>query len=280
MKILVTGATGKVGSEVAKLLLHKDVEVVIGGRDERKVREFFNDGFEYRYFDAYKPETYDALTGIERMFLLGTEGKESVEYWKKIIDTAASKNIKHIVFLSSLGAEFTVDRPQRLIELYLQQSGMTTTILRPNFFFQNFSTDDVASIRMGKISLPCGNWKTSFVDTRDIAAIAVQSLLSSQPVTSTINITGSESLDYFEVAAIFSSVLNKEVTYENPSEEEYEKELVSEGTSEASVKSILWLYESVREGRWSIISNDFKNVVHRNPVLLRDFVSEYKEVWM
>jgi len=76
MKILVTGATGKVGSEIAKLLLKEDVQVAIGGRDEKKVMEYFNDVFEYRYFDAYKPETFDILTGIERMFLLGMEGKE------------------------------------------------------------------------------------------------------------------------------------------------------------------------------------------------------------
>src|SRR4030095_7933054 len=150
-----------------RFLLKHDVDVVIGGREKEKVEKLFQWNFTFRYFDGYKPETYSAATeGITKMFLLGTEGASSVEYWKKIIDQAKSSGMEQIVFLSSLGSEFAPDRPQFLVETYLRQSGISSTILHPNFFFQNFSTDDVDDIRNGKIFWPCGNGKISFVDTR------------------------------------------------------------------------------------------------------------------
>lgn len=280
MKILITGATGKVGSEIAKALMKENADVVVAGRSKEKIIEILGKGVEFRSFDAYDPDTYSSmLEGIDKMFLLGTEGHDSVEKWKMIVDEAKLKGVKQVVFLSSLGSEYAENRPQRLIELYLQESGIAFTILRPNFFFQNFSVDDIEFIRSGKIFLPCGKGKTSFVDTRDIAAVAVAAFLSSSLNNQMIPITGSEALDYFEVASIFSEVLGRPIVYENPSNDDYAAVQRADGETEQAIKSYLWLYNSVAEGKWEMVADDFKKVTGRNPILLKEFAQEFKHVW-
>jgi uncharacterized protein YbjT (DUF2867 family) len=199
--------------------------------------------------------------------------------WKLFIDEALRCGVQHFSFLSSMGAELKTDRPQRLVELHLQQSGINYTILRPNFFFQNFSTDEADSIRQGEIFLPCGNGKTSFVDTRDIADVAAMELLRENPVSRIINITGCESLDHFEVADVFSEVLGRKITSTNPSNELYTDAMKKEGLSEGSIKGLLWLYDTVKDGKWSTISDDFENVTGRKPTRLKQFVQDYRNRW-
>ena len=280
MKILITAPTGKVGSEIARSLIKLNIPFIAAGRDNNKIVSSLGSGFEFRHFDVNKADTYGAMMDeVERMFLLGTEGIDSVTKWEKIIDQAVLQKVKHIVFLSSLGAEFVPNRPQRLIELYLQQSGIAFTILRPNFFFQNFSTDDAPSIRNGEIFLPCDDGKISFVDTRDIAAVALAALLTQALNSKTVPITGPASIDHFEVASIFSEVLNKRVTYVNPTNEKYAASLEKEGADQNLISSLLWLYDTVKKNQWAPVHTDFENFIGRKPIELSAFVKDYKEVW-
>jgi uncharacterized protein YbjT (DUF2867 family) len=75
MKILVTGASGKVGSEVARSLLRQNATVLLAGRDVIRTVTIFHGACPVRLFDAYQPDTWPGvLDGIDRLFLLGTEG--------------------------------------------------------------------------------------------------------------------------------------------------------------------------------------------------------------
>src|SRR5262245_37377750 len=102
MKILVSGATGKAGSEIAKALVKNKASVIVADRDVIKAATIFNGQCPVVRFDAYQVEPSSRVfEGLDKFFLLGTEGASSTESWKKIIDSAVSNGVRHIVFLSS-----------------------------------------------------------------------------------------------------------------------------------------------------------------------------------
>jgi uncharacterized protein YbjT (DUF2867 family) len=81
--------------------------------------------------------------------------------------------VDHIVFISALGVDQNEEAPLRIIERHLMNSGVNHTIIRPNFFMENFSTGFIAPmIAQGGVFLAAGDGKTSFISTRDIAEAA------------------------------------------------------------------------------------------------------------
>lgn len=202
--ILVTGATGNVGSEVVKCLAEKRAQFKVLTRKE---------------FDFEKPETFSpAVQGVEKLFLVRPPSIADVDRcFKPLIETAKVSGVKHIVFLSLLGAEKNRIVPHRKIEDIILGSGISSTFLRASFFMQNLSTTHAPDIReKDEIMVPAGNGKTSFIDVRDIAAVAAKALTDSGYENEAYSLTGDEALTYSDVAEILSRVLGRKIVYRKP----------------------------------------------------------------
>ena len=133
---------------------------------------------EVQRFDAADPDTYAALDGRQRMFLLWPPGTDVQRDVKPVIEAAAARGVRQVVFLSILGAERIRVVPHRRVEQMLEASGMDWVFLRASYFMQNLSGVHRDDIRLrNEIFLPAGNGKTSFVDVRDVAGVAVHALL-------------------------------------------------------------------------------------------------------
>jgi uncharacterized protein YbjT (DUF2867 family) len=177
--ILVTGATGTIGRDVAKRLSQKGAPVRAGVRDQAKARKQFGPEIALATFDFKDAASFaDALDGVEKLFLLPPLMPNQVEVTNGFVDAAKHAGVRHIAKLSAVGADtdppFTFGKWHAAGEQYIRKSGLVFTFFRPNSFMQNFIT--YFPPRGGVIYLPRGNGKASFVDTRDIAAIAAQVL--------------------------------------------------------------------------------------------------------
>ncbi|UOQ53152.1 SDR family oxidoreductase [Hymenobacter cellulosivorans] len=246
--ILVTGATGNVGSELIKALANRGLTVRAGVHSIIKGDRLkhLNPEVQLVEIDYSKPETlHVALTGVERLCLITPFSEDQVEVAKRTIDAAKQAGVQYIIRLSAAGADaepgIQLGRWHREIERYLEQSGIAYTILRPGSFMQNFCNYNADTIcQEGKIYMPLGEGQVSYIDVRDIAATAAH-ILSTDTAPyqgQAYELTGPAALSTAEVAAAISEATGRPVQYVNVPEE-----AVRQGMAEAPA----WMRDAMLE---------------------------------
>jgi uncharacterized protein YbjT (DUF2867 family) len=176
-RILVTGATGNVGLEVVRLLHEQGYQVRTAVRSHTSSSISLPTDIECVTFDFKQPQTFEqAFLGITTLFLVRPPAISRMKkYIYPAIAAAKAAGVGHIVFLSLLGAERLTIVPHAQIEAYIKSIGLSYTFLRASFFMQNLSTIHREDIRdSSEIFVPAGKGKTSFIDVRDIAEVAVK----------------------------------------------------------------------------------------------------------
>ena len=180
--ILVTGATGNVGSEVIKQLssVTRDVNIKAAVHSVEKVKKVQEDDrVEAVQIDYNKPETLAAaFKDADKLFLLTHDSPKSAEHASNLVAEVKKAGIRHIVKQSVMGADLKADvetmRLQCQAEKIIEKSGIPFTFLRPNEFMQNFINFHSPSIKSNNaFYVPLGDAKVSLVDIRDMAAVAV-----------------------------------------------------------------------------------------------------------
>ena len=279
--ILVTTPNGKVGREVAKQLLAQDREVRLAAHTVEKAQRAFPDepNLDIIPFDFADEESVRAsLRDVDAIYL-ASPGEGDVEAMSRTTDLAKDAGVNRIVRLSAMGVEGS-DNPLRRIEQHIEASGLTWTHLRPNWFMQNFSTTNAASIReKGVLAEPAGDAKTSFIDTRDIAAVGVKALTQEGHHGQAYALTGERAYSRYEVAEILSQATGKEVRYEPLSEEAFQERMRQAGMPEAYLELMTNLYSAVRAGYTAEVTDTFERVMGRAPTSLERFARDHKEVW-
>src|SRR5256714_10537716 len=214
--ILVTGATGTIGRDVARQVSGKGVPVRAGVRDKAKARKQFGADIAAVSFDFEDEKTFSgALEGIEKVFLLPPLLPNQLKVMNAFVDAAKRTGVCHIVKLSAIGVDDerrpTAIKGHAANEQHIRESGLAFTFLRPNSFMQNFIT--YFPPRNGAIYLPWGNGTASFVDTRDIASVAAKALTSDGHEGKIYTLTGPATLGIAEVALILSEVAGRGFKY-------------------------------------------------------------------
>lgn len=177
--ILVTGATGNIGSEVVRLLRERGQRMRVLVRDARKLAS--TDGVEAVVGDLSRPETLPpALDGVTALFLMG-HANELPEITANVLRAAQQSPLRHVVLISSSTVyaepEIALGRWHREAEDLLKASGLTYTLLRPGYFSSNAGMWWAGSIRaQGAVYLQPSRARTAPIDPRDIAAVAAIAL--------------------------------------------------------------------------------------------------------
>jgi uncharacterized protein YbjT (DUF2867 family) len=288
--ILVTGATGTVGSEVVRQLLTAKVErgyedmIVKAAARSANDNTFSNLGVQAVQLDYNNPDTLStALRGVDKLFLLTPFQSNMVDLTSNLVNEAKKAGVKYIVKQSVLGADaepgITSSRLHRQAEKVIEESGIPFTFLRPNFFMQNFVTFYSNFIKtQGAFYVPAGDAKASFVDVRDIAAVAVQALGKndeSKHIGKACDITGAEPLSYGEAAEILSKELAKKVNYVNISDEDARKGMKDMGADEWTINSMIELFGITRAGYLSEISPAVEEITGNKPITFSQFARDY-----
>lgn len=279
--ILVTGATGNVGGEVLRGLLELGLPVRAAVTDPTRARETLPTNADIMRFDFTDSSTFGlALEGVTRVFLMRPPVMGDPKVFQPFLEALKFINVEQVVFLSLLGAQGNPVVPHRKLELAIEKLELPHVFLRPSFFLQNLSTTHLQDIlERNDLFVPAGNGRTSFIDARDIAAVAVRALSVPHIVNGGIDLTGAEALTYSEVAAVFSEVLGRRITYSNPTPPRFGLEMQKRGMKPEFVNVMILIYNTNRFGLAARVTNDVERILGRKPLTVGDFVQDFRHLF-
>ena len=277
--IFVTGASGILGRAIVPALSRAGLLVRQGLRDTQKAPEA---GVEAVRLDYGDPTTLGtALSGAGGMLLMAPSlDPDAPAKLGPLVERAKDAGVSHIVFISAFGVNHNEQAPLRIVEHLVMNSGVPYTILRPNFFMENFSAGFLAGAIKGQngIFLAAGDGKTSFISTEDIAAVVATAF--SAPLTGQeLDLTGTEALDHSEAAAVLSEVSGRQIVYHPLTEEQMEAGARAAGVPEQAIGYLMVLYGVVRAGYAAGVAGEVERVLHRRPLTFREFAQRNAAVW-
>ena len=262
-KILVIGGKGKTGRKVAECLTKHDQIVRIGSRSESPS------------FDWQDPSAWSAaLEGMDKVYItfqpdLAVPG--ALEAIEGLTKEAKRSGIKKLVLLSGKG-----EREAELCEQVVIHSGIDYTIVRASWFNQNFSESFFLDpIIAGHVALPQAEVKVPYVDTDDIAEVAVAALLHEEHNGQIYELTGSELLTFKEVIEQISMATGRNIGFTSISLNAYTKMLEEFKVPEDYIWLINYLFtEVLGDTRNSVVTNDIEKVLGRKAKDFSEYVLE------
>ena len=232
-------------------------------------------------FDFADQATYAAaLDGVDRVFLMRPPAISDVKrYLRPFIRAIADRQMRQVVFLSLMGVNRVM--PHWQVERDLHDARVPHTLVRPAFFTQNLSTAYREEVRVNhRIRLPAGSGRTSFVDTRDVAAVIVLALRDPDSHAGrAYTITGARAWSYSEVAALLTAELGLPVRYERVGFLRYRKELLAEDLPTAYVRVQLLINAVARLGLAGKTNPTFRRLTGRDPIALPESIHFLRDAW-
>ena len=278
--VLITGMRGKTGRHVAKILSQQQGIAVRGaGRD---IASLDAPGLTAVRFDWDDPHTWPAaVAGVTAIYLVKPKTADPARSVAHFLKSA--KPIERIVLLSEIDAghrdEATDERKvERLIEALPTQ----WTILRPNWFMQNFAEPGffLEGLRdSGEITLPAAGQKVSFVDTRDIAEVAAAALLKPGHAGKHYTLTGPEALTFAEALRQIGRAAGHLIHHDDPPLDHYLNTLAEKGTPQKAIDYYRRIYGCIQQSRAAVVSPDVEHVTGHRPRGFSGFVDENRALW-
>lgn len=217
-KILVTGATGNVGSGLVASLVGKGADIRGLAHSEERAGAVREAGAEAVVGDLAEPGSLNAaFEGVDVAFILTPGSENQVELARNAIDAAKGAGIGRLVRMSAFipepALETTLGRQHREIEQLVADSGVPYTILRPTFFMQNIMGAAQTVAADNVMYWPFGEGRVGMPDVRDIVDVAAEVLTSSGHEGKTYTITGPASISMDDAAAALTDALGREIRY-------------------------------------------------------------------
>ena len=278
--MLVTGATGTVGRAVVAELVAAGQPVRAAVRDPEAAT--VPAGVEHVYLDFDDPATAaPALDGVDRLFLMRPPAISDVRMaLEPLVRAARAVGVRRVVVLSVMGVNPAL--PHWRMERMVAAAGLSSTALRPAYFSQNLLSAFGAEIReRSQLRLAAGNGRVSFIDTRDIAAVAARVLTDPDAVPQRVlTLTGPAALTFGEVAALLAAELGRPVTYVRQGLLERHRELRSRGAETAYIWVQLAIDATTRLGLARKLSPDVSTVLARPATSLQSFIHDHRDTWL
>ena len=278
--ILVTGATGKTGGEVARQLESAHVSFRALVRDAEKAAPVSALGAELVVGDiADKDFLSTALTGIDKAFLVMPNNEEQLVLEKAFTDACVAAGVQHLVYLSSLESvpesKNPITQNHVAAQDYIRESGMSWTLMRPTFFMQNFETYAPRIKEAGQIVMPVGSGTVSATDLRDVGEVILEVLTKPGHENKSYDLTGPELLTFSDIAKQFSRVLGTTVEFIDQPMEEFADLLRTIGLSEWRVDAVCKELEAIGAGVVDHTTDTIEELLGRPPISLEQYIGDH-----
>jgi uncharacterized protein YbjT (DUF2867 family) len=260
--VLVLGGTGKTGCRIVERLQARGVGVRIGSRSAAPP-------FEWEDRATWGP----ALAGASAVYVsyypdLAVPG--APEAVGALAEQAREQGVERLVLLSGRGEE----EAQRA-EQVVQATGVEWTVVRCSWFNQNFSEDYLLEpILGGEVALPAGEVPEPFVDTEDIADVAVAALTEPGHSGRVYELTGPRLLTFAEAIAEIGRGTGRELRSVPISVEEYAAGAAEHGLPEDVIGLVQYLFSEVLDGRNAQLADGVQQALGREPRDFADYVRE------
>ena len=277
--ILITGATGKVGSEAARLLAarHQPTRALV--RDPSRAPD---GDVEIATGDFDRPDTLDAaMRGVDTVLLVSpaVPAQEIA-----IIDSAARQGVSHVIKVTSkASADSPVGRRrgQAEIEAHLEAAGLAYTLLRANAYMQNLLALAPVIKQTNGFLMSAGDGQVGMIDARDVAATAAAiAIAPKEHAGQTYWLTGPGLITYTDIAEELSAALGHPVEYRQISPAEHRAAMVQAGTPEAVATSNAQAFGLIAEGDAAWLSDDVKSITGTAPRPLHTFIADHVQAFI
>lgn len=282
--ILITGATGKAGGELARQLTDADVPFSAIVRNPEKAAELQDMEADVVFGDLEDREFLSrAMAGIETAVLVMPNVENQLEVEKQFIDVAAEAGVQHILYFSSLesvpGATNPITSIHVATEEHLRASGVAWTMIRPAFFMQTFVASAPRIKASGNIVLPLGSADICATDLRDVAAVMVKVLTEPGHEGKSYDLTGPELLTMEEIAARFTKVLGKEFKYIDLPLPAF-KEALGKVYNEWRVNAVAMELNSIANGSLDHTTDTVQELLGRAPNSIDKFIADHADLFV
>lgn len=277
-EMAVTGATGGLGSRVARLLAAREVPQRLLVRDPSRAPALDRASvIEATYEDGAAMRA--ALAGVRTLFLVsGHEARGRMDLHLSAVRAAAGAGVERVVYTSFMGAApratFPFARDHHLTEQAVMDAGMHLTALRNSLYA------DVVPFFVGEDDVvrgPAGAGRVAWVTRDDVARVAVAALLDDSHADRVYDVSGPEPLDLHETCAVLSDVVGRPVRYVAESVEEARASRA--GADEYLVEGWIGSYAAVATGETSVTSHTVEALTGRPPTGLREYLDGDPDGW-
>ena len=278
--ILVTGATGRIGGSAAKALVNAEIPFRVFVRDAEKFALSDNANVDVVVGDMQNTDDIRrAVDGVDKALLVSANGEQQASMEMSFAREAAAAGVSHIIKISSMEAapDAVATFPQLHfeIETFIKTLNIDWTMVRPNFFMQNMLLFAGCIKNANLFALPLGAAKTGMLDAADVGEYCAALLQQSGHEGQTYEVTGSELLDFHEVALRMSAVVGKEIRYIDQDPEEFRKVLGQFIQSQWHLDGVCGLFAEIADHSLEKITTTMADTLGREPVSLEDFTATY-----
>jgi NAD(P)H dehydrogenase (quinone) len=251
-RVLVTGATGKVGSAlVSRLRRESSVDVIAGVRSPQKATSL---GVPTVRLDFDRVETLEpAMQDIDTVFMMTGYTVDMFRQSKAFLNAARTAGVKHIIHLGACGGDDTQVAHwgwQQFVERYIEWAGFSFTHLRPDIFMQNLlGYGGSRPVSSGVIQHYVGDARISWVDCDDVADVAAICIVNKAEHMGATYRLASDNKTFFEVASELSTVLGKPIVYEARPAAEFLAKVLAAGADHAYMHSAYENYAEYSAGK-------------------------------
>lgn len=270
MKMLVTGATGKLGTKVVETLL-KTIPVeqlAVSVRNQEKAEGLRARGVEVRQGDFDRPETLDSsFSGIDRLLIISADGDNEtrIRQHSDAVDAAERAGVKFIAYTSIANAKESKNclaLTHKATEEAILKTGIPYSFLRNNWYLEN----EISSIQGVLAGAPwvtsAGNGKVGWALQQEYAEVAA-TVLSGNGHENTIYELSGKLLTQEEIASSLGSVLGKEVPVQQVDDDTYADIMKGAGLPDFLTSMLVDIQKDIRENTLEVESNDFEKLLGR-----------------
>jgi uncharacterized protein YbjT (DUF2867 family) len=271
-RVLVTGATGKIGSRlVPRLAAYHDIAVRAFVRGAEKAAPLLASGAELVLGHLEDPRSVRiAVEAIDTVVLITPATPYAAGQASSVLTAARAAGVRKIVrvsvFKAALDGPAAITRLHGSTDLEIQDSGLTYTILRPPFFMQNLllmTADSIA--REGRLHFGAGDGKLGMIDLRDIADCVERCVVSEAYDNQVFTLTGPESIGFHDIASRLGEILARAVQYIPVPPEAFARSIRAMGMGEWYAQVMGDLCRAYGENWGNLITNSVAGITGRAP---------------
>lgn len=270
MKIMVTGATGRLGSKIVDVLL-KTVpadQLAVSVRNPEKAEGLLAKGVEVRHGDFDHPETLDeAFKGVDRLLIISADGDNElrIRQHTQAVEAAARAKVGFIAYTSIANATESKNMlapPHQAAEKAILLTGIPYAFLRNNWYLENELSGIKGVLAGAPWVTSAGNGKVGWALQQEYAEAAAAVLSGTGHENKIYELSG-KLLTQDELAAALGSALNKEVPVQHVDDATYSEIMKSAGLPEFLLPLVTGIQKSIREGTLAVESTDFEKLLGR-----------------
>lgn len=280
--ILVTGATGQLGSAIVNNLLLQvsPSEIAVLVRDEEKAKELKSKGVQIRIGDYKNPNSLvNAFKDVEKLILISSNDfNDRIGQHKNAIDAAKKAGVKHIIYTSmsmndietSPLKPFLADHYET--EDYIKNNGFTYTMMQHSLYL------DVLPMFIGEqvletgVFFPAGEGRVAYASRTDLAEAIAKVALSDKFDNQNLPMTNTENYSYADVAEILTELSGKEVAYVSPTPEVFEQTLKGFNLPEPIIQMSLGFAAGIKNNDFDKTFPNLEEILGRKPLTLKEYL--------